>query len=74
MSKLIERRDSLIKECETLQVQFKEASAARQKAETVCTELAAQFNDKQSRINELNSFIKEEEQEDEIEEPEACPA
>ena len=70
MSLLIERRDSLVKEAETLQEQFKEASTARQKADTVCQELTAQFNDRQSRINELNLLIKEEAKEEET--TEAC--
>jgi chromosome segregation ATPase len=72
MTALTERRDSLIKECESLQGQFKEAATARQKADSACQELTAQFNDRQSRINELNLLIKEETTEEEN--PEACPA
>tara|TARA_X000001036_G_scaffold434563_1_gene474141 strand:+ start:728 stop:946 length:219 start_codon:yes stop_codon:yes gene_type:complete len=72
MSKLTERKDLLIKEAETLQVQFKEASESRQKAEKTCQDLAAQFNDKTSRINELNILIEEENTE--VEDVEACPA
>lgn len=72
MSKLTERRDLLIKDAETLQSQFKEASEARQKAEATCQELAAKFNDKNSRINELNILIEEEKTE--AEDVEACPA
>lgn len=73
MSKLTERRDSLIQECESIKAQHKEATASRQKAENLCIELVAQFNDKQSRINELNSFIEEEEGND-VDNSEACPA
>ena len=77
MSKLAERRDLLIKEAEGLQEQFKEASGARQKAEVGCQELTAQFNDRNSRINELNILIQEEKAEEEVDGPEggeACPA
>lgn len=72
MSKLTERKDLLIKEAETLQVQFKEASELRQNSEKTCQDLAAQFNDKTSRINELNILIEEENTE--VEDVEACPA
>ena len=77
MSKLAERRDLLIKEAEGLQEQFKEASGARQKAEVDCQELTAQFNDRNSRINELNILIQEEKAAEEVDVPEggeACPA
>tara|TARA_B100001250_G_scaffold403935_1_gene419134 strand:+ start:121 stop:339 length:219 start_codon:yes stop_codon:yes gene_type:complete len=72
MSKLTERKDLLIKEAEALQGQFKEASETRQKAEKTCQDLAAQFNDKTSRINELESLIEDEKTD--VEEVEACPA
>ena len=72
MTALTERRDSLVKEAEFLQEQFKEAATARQKADSVCQELTAQFNDRNSRINELNLLIKEETTEEEN--PETSPA
>lgn len=73
MSKFQEKKDLLVKESEGLQAQFKEAFDARQKAETRCQEIKAQFDDRQSRINELNIWIDEEKAETE-ENVEACPA